>query len=174
MNDRRDVAERESNKAQVTKSLYASPTLKLFGSVSQLTKSGEGSGTDGGTVPTMLMKSDRLAKENIVRIGTHPTIDLRRANREARAAGRPAPHPEPPDDDNNYWADVIKDGDRYFYRAKDTTIEISEFEYGYVLANPNLYYFSQTVKVHVRLERARNGEEARIQVSDFMLGIHNS
>ena len=109
-----------------------------------------------------------------VRIGTHPTIDLRRANREARKAGRPAPHPEPPDDENNYWADVIKDGDRYFYRAKGTTIEISEFEYGYVLANPNLYYFSQTVKVHVRLERARNGEEARIPVSDFMLGIHDS
>ncbi len=109
-----------------------------------------------------------------VRIGTHPTIDLRRANREARKAGRPAPHPEPPDDENNYWADVIKDGDRYFYRAKGTAIEISEFEYGYVLANPNLYYFSQTVKVHVRLERARNGKETRIQVSDFMLGINDS
>ena len=109
-----------------------------------------------------------------VRIGTHPTIDLRRANREARKAGRPEPHPEPPDDENNYWADVIKDGDRYFYRAKGTTIEISEFEYGYVLANPNLYYFSQTVKVHVRLERARNGGETRIPVSDFMLGIHDS
>jgi hypothetical protein len=109
-----------------------------------------------------------------VRIGTHPTIDLRRANREARKAGRPAPHPEPPDDENNYWADVFKDGDRYFYRAKGTTIEISEFEYGYVLANPNLYYFSQTVKVHVRLERARNGEEARIPVADFMLAINDS
>lgn len=109
-----------------------------------------------------------------VRIGTHPTIELRRANREARAAGRPAPHPEPPDDDNNYWADVIKDGERYFYRAKDTTIEISEFEYGYVLANPNLYYFSQTLKVHVRLQRARYGEDVRIPVSDFMLDIHDS
>ena len=109
-----------------------------------------------------------------VRIGTHPTIDLRRANREARAAGRPAPHPEPPDDDNNYWADVIKNDDRYFYRAKDTTIEISEFEYGYVLANPNLYYFSQTVKVHVRLQRARYGADVQIPVADFMLGLHDS
>lgn len=69
---------------------------------------------------------------------------------------------------------MIKDGDRYFYRAKGTTIEISEFEYGYVLANPNLYYFSQTVKVHVRLERARHGEEARIPVSDFMLGLNDT
>ena len=109
-----------------------------------------------------------------VRIGTHPTIDLRRANREARKAGRPAPHPEPPDDENNYWADVIKDGDHYFYRANGTTIEISEFEYGYVLANPNLYYFSQTVKVHVRLQRARHGEDVRIPVADFMFGINDS
>ena len=92
-----------------------------------------------------------------IRIGTSHTADLRRANREARIAGRPAPHPEPPDDNNNYWADLIKDGDRYFYRAGDTTVEISEFEYGYVLANPNLYYFSQTVKVHVRMQRKRDG-----------------
>ena len=36
-------------------------------------------------------------------------------------------------------------------------MEISEFEYGYVLANPNLYYFSQAVKVHVRMQRKRDG-----------------
>jgi len=67
---------------------------------------------------------------------------------------------------------VIKDGDRYFYRAGDTTIEISEFEYGYVLANPNMYYFSQTLKVHVRLQRARNGAQAQIKVADFMQDLN--
>ena len=63
-----------------------------------------------------------------IRIGTWHTTDLRQANREAREAGRPAPHPEPLDDHNNYCADLIKDGDRYYYRARSTTIEISEFE----------------------------------------------
>ena len=68
----------------------------------------------------------------------------------------------------NYWADIIKDGDRHFYRVGETAIEISEFEYGYVLANPNLYYFSQTLKVHVRLPRARQGPAAQVMVADFM------
>lgn len=63
-----------------------------------------------------------------IRIGTLHTTDLRQANREALEAGRPAPHPEPLDDHNNYCADLIKDGDRYYYRARSTTIEISEFE----------------------------------------------
>ena len=58
---------------------------------------------------------------------------------------------------DNYWADIFKDGDRHFYRVGETAVEISEFEYGYVLANPNMYYFSQTLKVYVRLLRARRG-----------------
>ena len=92
-----------------------------------------------------------------LRVGTHYTEELRAANRAAREAGLPQPRPDPPDDKHNYWADLIKDGDRYFYRAGDTTVEISEFEYGYVQSNPSLYYFSQTVKVHVRMNRKRDG-----------------
>ena len=69
---------------------------------------------------------------------------------------------------DNYWADIIKDGDRHFYRVGETGVEISEFEYGYVLANPNMYYFSQTLKVHVRLLRARQGQAAQVRVADFM------
>lgn len=92
-----------------------------------------------------------------LRIGTWRTADLRRANRIARDTGRAQPRPEPPDDDDNYWADVIKDGDRHFYRVGDTTVEISELEYERVLTNPNLYYFSQALKVHCRLTRARKG-----------------
>ncbi len=92
-----------------------------------------------------------------VRIGLRDTHQQRYENRLARNAGKPQPWPDPPDDEHNYWADLIKDSDRYFYRAGDTTVEISEFEYGYVQSNPSLYYFSQTVKVHVRMKRKRNG-----------------
>ena len=51
---------------------YSRPTLRVYGSVSKLTRSGNGSGTDGGADPTMLMTSDRAAKVNIIRVGTHP------------------------------------------------------------------------------------------------------
>lgn len=53
------------------KATYSSPTLKIFGSVSNLTQNGNGTGTDGGTVG-MQMMSDRITKEKIVRIGDHP------------------------------------------------------------------------------------------------------
>lgn len=92
-----------------------------------------------------------------VRIGLRDTHQQRYENRLARNAGKPQPWPDPPDDEHNYWADLIKDGDRYFFRVGDTTVEISEFEYGYVQSNPSLYYFSQTVKVDVRMKRKREG-----------------
>jgi hypothetical protein len=52
------------------KVVYRSPSLTVFGSVSNLTRTGAGSGTDGG-VAGMSMKSDRRTKENIIRIGEH-------------------------------------------------------------------------------------------------------
>ena len=51
---------------------YSVPMLQSFGSVSELTQSGTGSGADGGADPTKQMMSDRNLKENIVRIGDHP------------------------------------------------------------------------------------------------------
>lgn len=98
-----------------------------------------------------------LAKVTRLRVGTWQTADLRRANRIARAAGVALPWPEPPDDDSNYWAEIIEDGDRHFYRVGDTTVEISKLEYERVLSNPNLYYFSRALKVHYRLTRATDG-----------------
>ena len=92
-----------------------------------------------------------------LRIGNSGTADLRNANRIAREAGSAWPWPDPPDDDSNYWAEVIADGDRYFYRVGETAVEISEYEYECVLVNPNLYYFSNALKVHVRLNRKRDG-----------------
>lgn len=97
-----------------------------------------------------------------LRIGTWQTADLRRANRIACEAGQPQPWPDPPDDKNNYWAEVIKDGDRHLYRVGETAVEISGHEYERVLANPDTYYFSQTLKVHVRLERKRDGIPALV------------
>lgn len=53
------------------KAVYSSPALKVYGSVSNLTRGGNGTGTDGGPVG-MNMVSDPSTKENIVRIGDHP------------------------------------------------------------------------------------------------------
>ena len=54
------------------KAAYSAPLLRVYGSVSKLTRSGTGSGSDGGVIAGMTMPSDRAIKENIVRIGTHP------------------------------------------------------------------------------------------------------
>lgn len=51
---------------------YSRPTLTEFGSVSKLTMTGSGTGSDGGTTAGMQMVSDRRAKESIVRVGDHP------------------------------------------------------------------------------------------------------
>lgn len=72
MNNKQNGFEREVSKTQDTRKSYSRPELTVYGSVKQLTQSGEGSGADGGTMVGMTMVSDRLAKENIIRIGTHP------------------------------------------------------------------------------------------------------
>lgn len=53
------------------KSAYATPLLREYGSVGQLTQNGAGTGTDGGSTAGMTMQSDRNLKQNIVRVGTH-------------------------------------------------------------------------------------------------------
>lgn len=53
------------------KAAYASPTLVVYGSVSNLTRSGQGTGADGGAVTKNWKGSDRSIKENIARIGDH-------------------------------------------------------------------------------------------------------
>lgn len=54
------------------KASYASPHLRIFGSIKQLTQTGQGTGADGGLDATMTMVSDRNAKRNIVQVGRHP------------------------------------------------------------------------------------------------------
>lgn len=53
------------------KHAYTPPVLVVYGAVRDLTRSGQGTGTDGGT-GTMQMMSDRNVKEEVVKIGDHP------------------------------------------------------------------------------------------------------
>ena len=111
-----------------------------------------------GTVGLTAQEATPAEKVTRLRVGTHRTMDLRQANRLAREAGRPLRRPDPPDDDNNYWADAIRRGDEFFYRVGDTTVPISEHEYRMVIANPNTYYFSSALKLHFRIKHAREGK----------------
>ena len=106
---------------------------------------------DAGKAPPLDAEVTRL------RIGSHRTGDLREANRLAREAGKPQPRPDPPDDENNYWAEAIRIGDSHFYRVGDIVVPASEYEYRMVIANPNMYYFSSALKLHYRIQRKRDG-----------------
>jgi len=92
-----------------------------------------------------------------LRVGNWRTDELREANRRARKAALPLLRPDPPDDKDNYWAEAIKLGENYFYRIGETVVPVTEYEYRMVIANPNLYYFSSALKLHHRVERARQG-----------------
>ena len=93
-----------------------------------------------------------------LRIGALTTSELREQNRRDRLGGTVPTSLDPPDDGNNYWAEAIEDGGRFYYRAKGVTIEIGEPEFRKVIENPSLYYFSTALKLHFRIERAREGE----------------
>ena len=112
-------------------------------------------GADGLPIQKVAAAAEAVTR---LRVGTHRTMDLRQANRLAREAGRPQFRPDPPDDENNYWADAIQRGDEFFYRVGDTTVPISEHEYRMVIANPNTYYFSSALKLHYRIKHAREGK----------------
>jgi len=43
---------------------------------------------------------------------------------------------------------LIKNFSEYYYREGDQTMEIEAWEYGRVLSNPRLYYFSTALKLH--------------------------
>lgn len=132
------------NRRQFTKiaaalaSLFAQPSS--FGAASQVS---------AGTSEHHPSKITRL------RIGAHTTSKLRENNRLDRLAGKIPTSLDPLDDDDNYWAEAIEDGDRFYYRAKDITIEIEEYEFRRVVENPSLYYFSTALKLHFRIERAK-------------------
>jgi len=93
-----------------------------------------------------------------IRIGLLPPKKLRPQNWLDRLLGRDAAPPTPPEDENNYWAEAIADGDKFCYRVNGTTVEITEDEFCKVIGNPILYYFSTALKLHFRIKRAK--EEA--------------
>jgi hypothetical protein len=47
--------------------------------------------------------------------------------------------------------EVFKDGDKFYYRGDNTTIEITEEEFHKVKVNPSLYYFSTALKLHLKV-----------------------
>ena len=77
--------------AKCKKAPYQAPVLRVYGAVNQLTA---GSGGSGADMASQMMMSDRLIKEDIVRIGTHPDgfglylFDYRPEFREIGGFGR--------------------------------------------------------------------------------------
>lgn len=93
-----------------------------------------------------------------LRIGPHRNAELREAKRQVCEANNQQLPPYPPDDENNYWAEAIRLDDSYFYRVGEVIVPVTEYEYLTVIGNPNLHYFSSALKLHYRIDRARQGE----------------
>lgn len=90
-----------------------------------------------------------------IRIGLlHPEA-LRLQNRLDYRLGRDEADSTLPNDDCHYWAEAIEDGDKFYYLVNDTILEISEYEFGKVVINPYLYYFSTALNLHKRIEEAK-------------------
>ena len=64
--------------------------------------------------------------------------------------------------ENDYPAEVIKDGDSFYYRARGVTVPITAQEALQVISNPFLYYFSTALKLHKRIDNL-NGRNAIVQ-----------
>ena len=77
-----------------TKLAYQRPSLTVYGSVRELTGGTSGSGGDAGAHLSTGKTSDPAAKENVVRIGTHPAgfgiylFDYKADLRDAHGHGR--------------------------------------------------------------------------------------
>jgi hypothetical protein len=56
----------------------------------------------------------------------------------------------------NYTAIAIEENGKFYYWAKGVSIEITRYEYEYVIANPKLYYFSTALKLHCKITRSLN------------------
>lgn len=54
------------------KQSYEKPRLRRYGRVTHLTRNGQGSGNDTGTMFGMSMMSDLRCKTDLVRVGSHP------------------------------------------------------------------------------------------------------
>jgi hypothetical protein len=70
MNDHDPTKPAPAATAPVPRKPYRPPRLQSFGKLHLRTQGSNGLGADGGGLMTMM--SDRRAKEDIVRVGTHP------------------------------------------------------------------------------------------------------
>jgi hypothetical protein len=48
----------------------------------------------------------------------------------------------------------------FYYLVNDTILEISEYEFGKVVISPYRYYFSTALRLHNRIERAKQAIES--------------
>lgn len=106
-----------------------------------------------------------------IRIGLIPSKTLRLQKWLDHQLGCDEAPPTPPDDKHHFWAEAIKDGDRFFYGVNGTTVEISEDELCTVVNNPYLYYFSSAWKLHRLIERQRWGGPPRVDANVVQLVI---
>ena len=97
-----------------------------------------------------------------LRIGVLATEAVRKQNRIERLVGLAESAPNPPGDENNYWADAIEVGGRFYYRAQGVTLDIAEWEFHKVVSNPNLHYFSTALRLHNRIRQVKVGEPITI------------
>ncbi|HLR30549.1 MAG TPA: hypothetical protein VK082_08220 [Paenalcaligenes sp.] len=58
-----------------------------------------------------------------------------------------------PDNRQNYWAEVIRTQNHFYYRIGNTLIDISKDDYCRVIENPNLYHLSTALYLHRRVSR---------------------
>lgn len=56
----------------------------------------------------------------------------------------------------DYTGIAIEDAGRYYYWAKGVSIELSQYEYQCIKTNPKIYYFSSSLKIHLRIQKALN------------------
>jgi len=57
--------------------------------------------------------------------------------------------------ENDYPAEAIRAGDKFYYRAKGVTVPITAYEFQMVVANPFTYYFSTALKLELKIKRAK-------------------
>ena len=99
-------------------------------------------------------KERQCARITCIRIGQLQFEESASQNQLDYLSGRDE---VPPDDEYNYWAEAIEYGDKFYYKINSTTVEITEYEFGKVIRNPTLYYFSTALKLHFRIKQASEG-----------------
>jgi len=104
-----------------------------------------------------------------IRIGLIPSKTLSLQKRLDHQLGRDESPSTPCDDKHHYWAEAIKDGDKFYYRVNGITVEISEDELRKVINNPYLYYFTTALKLHKRIEGQRWGVPPRVDATVVQL-----